>query len=694
MTVNENVLEIKNLSVVFDTGEKNISAVRNLSLQVKRGEIFAVAGESGCGKSVMCKTVMGLLHNSGKVTGGSIKICGKEVTGLTDDEYCAVRGKQAAMVFQDPMTSLDPTYTIGRQIGEAVRVHNKNAGADEIKRRAVELMDLVGIDRAEERYEARPWMLSGGMRQRCVLAMALANDPALLVADEPTTALDATVQSEILDLLVEIRDKTGMGILFITHDLGACARVADRIAIMYAGKIIEIGDAGEVFDDPAHPYTWGLMHALPAYAYDGHLHPIPGSPPVLEEGFTGDAFAERNPYALDIDYVEEPPFFDLTATHKVASWLYDERQEDARKAVMDSRSHTHHLHSQSEIASDTYHDVEEQGAEEFGDAQSGMKAAPEKIKNLVEVRNLSKDFKLGRKNIIHALSDVSFDIKHGEVFALVGESGSGKSTLARCILGLYEQTSGSISICSKRTGAKTTKAGTANATKNMQFISQDSTAALNQKMTVRDIIAEPFEINKIYKEKSKLDERIAELLDEVGVDRSLMYRYPPELSGGQRQRVSIARAYGMEPELLVADEPLAALDVSVQAQIVELFASLMKQRQMSMLFIAHDLSMVEFLSQRVGVMYRGRMVEMAETKELFSNPVHPYTKALLSAVPVPDPSYEKGRMVSKYIEEGDASECGKWTQISEDHFVLMSENSAILPQDKIKESKERRQSNV
>ena len=658
MTENDNVLEIKNLSVVFDTGEKNISAVRNLSLQVKRGEIFAVAGESGCGKSVMCKTVMGLLHDAGKVTGGSIKICGREVTGLSDDEYCKVRGKDAAMVFQDPMTSLDPTYSIGRQIGEAVRVHNKSAGAEEIKGRAVELMDLVGIDRAGERYDARPWMLSGGMRQRCVLAMALANDPALLVADEPTTALDATVQSEILDLLVDIRDKTGMGILFITHDLGACARVADRIAIMYAGKIIEVGDASEVFDDPAHPYTWGLMHALPAYAYDGHLHPIPGSPPVLEEGFTGDAFAERNPYALDIDYVKEPPFFDLTDTHKVASWLYDEQSEDVRKTIMDSRAHTHHLHSHSEIADDSGH-----GSSETGGAVSGMADAQVKRNNLVEIRNLSKDFKLGRKNIVRALSDVSFDIKHGEVFALVGESGSGKSTLARCILGLYEPTSGSVSIGSMDPDAR----------RNMQFISQDSTAALNQKMTVRDIIAEPFEINKVYKEKSELDDRIAELLDEVGVDRSFMYRYPPELSGGQRQRVSIARAYGMEPELLVADEPLAALDVSVQAQIVELFASLMKQRKMSMLFIAHDLSMVEFLSQRVGVMYRGRMVEMAETKELFSDPVHPYTKALLSAVPVPDPSYEKGRIVSKYIQDDDALTSGKWTQVSAGHYILMSE---------------------
>ena len=357
----------------------------------------------------------------------------------------------------------------------------------------------------------------------------------------------------------------------------------------------------------------------------------------------------------------------------MASWLYDEQQEDARKSIMDSRAHTHHLHSQSEIACGAENEMAEHGAAKSEMTGTFAAGASEDRKNLVEIRNLSKDFKLGRKNIVRALSDVSFDIKYGEVFALVGESGSGKSTLARCILGLYEPSSGSISISSKTSGAKMEKAGAAHAGRNMQFISQDSAAALNQKMTVRDIITEPFEINKVYKEKSELDDRIAELLDEVGVDRSLMYRYPPEISGGQRQRVSIARAYGMEPELLVADEPLAALDVSVQAQIVELFASLMKQRKMSMLFIAHDLSMVEFLSQRVGVMYRGRMVEMAETKELFSDPVHPYTKALLSAVPVPDPSYEKGRIVSKYIQDEDALAGGIWTQVSAGHFVLMSE---------------------
>ena len=613
----DNVLEITDLSVVFDIGDKTISAVRNLSLQVKRGEIFAVAGESGCGKSVMCKTVMGLLHAAGRITSGSIKICGEEVTGLTDDEYCSIRGKKVAMVFQDPMTSLDPTYTIGDQIAEAIRAHNKKISREDIKKRVVRLMELVGIEGGEERYDDRPWMLSGGMRQRCVLAMAIANDPDILVVDEPTTALDATVQAEMLDLMMDIRDRTGMGILFITHDLGVVARVADRIAIMYAGKVIETGDAEELFAEPAHPYTWGLLHALPAYAYDGHLHPIPGSPPILEEGFTGDAFAERNPYALEKDYAEEPPFFDLTDTHKVASWLYDEEAEETRKRVFAERSHEHGPHSHCDKENDRAHDSNGE--------------------SIVRITDLTMDFKMGRKNTIHAVKEVSFDIKQGEVFALVGESGSGKSTLARCILGLYRPSSGSIV-----TDGLTRK--------DIQFISQDSTAALNQKMTVRDIIAEPFEINKVYKNRADLDARVKELLGEVGVDESFMYRYPAELSGGQRQRVSIARAYGMKPKLLVADEPLASLDVSVQAQIVELFASLMKNGDMSMLFIAHDLSMVEFLSNRTAVMYHGEIVELAETGKLFREPQHPYTRALLSAVPVPDPAYEKGRVIEKYHE--------------------------------------------
>lgn len=659
----ENVLEIENLSVVFDTGEKKISAVRNLSLQVKRGEIFAVVGESGCGKSVMCRTVMGLLHATGRVTEGSIKIKGKELIGLTDDEYCSIRGNEAAMVFQDPMTSLDPTYTIGSQIGEAVRAHDKRISEADVKSRVIELMELVGIDRANERYDVRPWMLSGGMRQRCVLAMALANDPALLIADEPTTALDATVQAEILDILADIRDKTGMGILFITHDLGVVARVADRIAVMYAGKIIETGMAQEIYDHPAHPYTWGLMHALPAYAYDGRLHPIPGAPPLLEEGFKGDAFAERNPFALDIDFVEEPPFFDLTQTHKVASWLYSENSEQAKMQLQKMHSHTHEHHSMHKLPR-----VKSNGRADVLALSDGSGSVAEEEKaSLLQVRDLAKDFRLGRKNVVHAVRDVSFDIRQGEVFALVGESGSGKSTLARCILGLYGPTAGNISFDD-----------TVMKKSDVQFISQDSSSALNQKMTVRDIIAEPFEINKVFKDKTELDARIGQLLDEVGIDRSFMYRYPPELSGGQRQRVSIARAYGMKPRLLVADEPLASLDVSVQAQIIELFADLMKSSNMSMLFIAHDLSMVEFLSDRVGVMYHGRMVELAQTKQLFADPRHPYTKALLSAVPVPDPSYEKGRVIDKFRADEEALCDSWWTEVSSGHFVLMPGQDDVL----------------
>lgn len=584
-------LEIQNLSVVFNTEWGKTCAVRDLSLSIGQGEIVAVAGESGCGKSVLCKTIMGILPRQAEITSGSIVISGRETTGYTDRQYCGMRGSEVSIVFQDPFTSLDPTYTIGRQITEAIRVHRNAAGKqctkEALRAKAVKLMEDVGIDKAEDRFNAYPWMLSGGMRQRCVLAMALSQDPRLLIADEPTTALDEDVKDDILNLLLRIRDERNMGILFITHDLSAARKIADRLAVMYAGKIIEIGTAEEVINSPAHPYTWGLLHALPEYAEGGKLRTIPGSPPNVPEGFEGDAFAERNEFALGIDYVQAPPFFDISPTHKAATWLADER---APEVEFGSKSA-----------------IEEDGGKGTPTDTESEAEAADSSTPLLTVRNLSHYFKLGRRSVVKAVEDVSFEVRRGEIFGLVGRSGSGKTTLARCILGMYSPMEGSIIYDGVDVTDRRRSEMKQRIAKEIQFISQDPGAALDGKMTVRELIAEPLKIHNMFSSRRKMDDYIRSLLKEVGIDEDMMGRYPHELSGGQRQRVSIARAYGMDPKLLICDEPLASLDVSIQAQIVELFRALQRKHGTAMIFIAHDLEMVRFISDRIARMDSGRL---------------------------------------------------------------------------------------
>lgn len=322
----ENLLEIKNLSVSFQSDQGEVQAVRDVSFELKKGEVLAIVGESGCGKSVLCKTIMKLLSSQAVIKGGRILLHGQDITDYKEKEMQKLRGKLFSMIFQDPMTSLNPTMKIGHQIGEAVLVHNKNLSADQVYRRVIELMELVGIDKPEERYHLYPYNFSGGMRQRSVMAVALASDPEILFADEPTTALDVTIQAQILDLLRDVQKKLGTATILVSHDLGVVARVADRVAVMYAGKIVEIGTAEEVYYDPRHPYTWGLMQSLPAFSKGkNQLYTIPGMPPTLVDPPKGDAFASRNEYALGIDYEEMPPMFRITDTHYAATWLLDER---------------------------------------------------------------------------------------------------------------------------------------------------------------------------------------------------------------------------------------------------------------------------------------------------------------------------------------------------------------------------------
>lgn len=607
-------LELQDLSVQFHTGKEIVQAVRGVSLEVQEGEVLAIVGESGCGKSVLCKSVMKLLPQTAYIAGGRILVDGVDITDYREREMEKLRGNVFSMVFQDPMTSLNPTMKIGTQIAEAVRVHEPKIRKAELDGRVLELLGLVGIDRAKERMQQYPGQMSGGMRQRCVLAIALASNPRILFADEPTTALDVTIQAQILELFRNIQKKFRTATILVSHDLSVVAGVADRVAVMYAGKIVEIGRTEEIFYQPKHPYTWALLQSLPALSKGkAELFTIPGMPPNLAHPPKGDAFACRNPYAVARDYEEEPPMFRVSDTHYAATWLL---AEDAPKIMFGRENRKKRVIHQ-----------------EWKDAEV-----------LLDVRHLNHAFSLSRKLAVKAVDDVSFQLRKGEIFGLVGESGSGKSTVARCIMNLYHNGSGEvyyngIPLHDRKAYRKMRR----QIRQNIQIIFQDSTSSLNPRMKVKDIITEPLVINHIRPKRGTYREEAAFQMKYVGLDESFMDKFPGELSGGQRQRVAIARAVIMEPELLIADEPIASLDVSIQAQIVNLFRHLQEEHGFTFLFIAHDLSMVEYLCDRVGVMYHGKLVEAGLTEDVFAQPKHSYTKRLMESIPIPEPGRKEER---------------------------------------------------
>lgn len=489
-------------------------------------------------------------------------------------------------------------------------MHNRTLSREEIGRRVTELLELVGIDHVQERCEWFPHQFSGGMRQRSVLAVALAADPKILIADEPTTALDVTIQAQILQLLKEIQKQLHMAMIFVSHNLGVVADIADRVAIMYAGKIVEIGTKDEIFSDPRHPYTRGLLQAHPSMARGKcSLKTIPGMPPVLINPPRGDAFAARNPYALPIDFEEQPPMFPVSDTHFAATWLLDPRFRGQETIIRNQEN-----------------------------GETKLQVSPDfcvSEETLVEVRHLTHVFAHGSNHPVKAVDDVSFTMKKGEIFGLVGESGSGKSTVARCLMNIYQPSGGEIlfdgiNICDKKEFRSHRKM----LQTQRQIIFQDSASSLNPRMKVADIIAEPLRISHRKTERESARKEAEFQLRYVGMESMYLDKYPAQLSGGQRQRVAIARALSMEPKLLVADEPVAALDVSIQAQIVNLFRHLREEHGFTILFIAHDLAMVEFLCDRVGVMNHGQLVEVGTTEDIFYHPTHPYTKKLLKAVPM------------------------------------------------------------
>ncbi len=658
MEKREPILSARNVEVQFTLRGQTLTAVRNTSLDVYPEETLAIVGESGCGKTVFTKCFVGMLDNNGRITNGSIMFDGKDLVKLrTEKEWLQIRGKKIAMVMQDPLTSLNPLKRVGIQIQEAVELHQGLRGRA-AREEAIRLLDLVGIPNPALRYSQYPHEFSGGMRQRAVIAMAVACKPQILICDEPTTALDVTIQAQILDLIRNLQKELKMTIIYITHDLGVVANVADRVAVMYAGQIIEIGTVKEIFYDSWHPYTWALLGALPQLGVKGEKLPaIDGTPPNLFTKIRGDAFAPRNRRALVIDYIEEPPFFEVSPTHKAKTWYLDPRAPKIEKPESIRRL------------------VQQATRESAATATAAKRPHEDPFREpLIQVKDLQVTFGSGRRKFV-AVDQVSFEIYRGETFALVGESGSGKTTIGRALLRINPISSGQILFKGRRIDGKISKELDMEVIRGCQMIFQDPMASLNERAKVDYIVAEGLLNHRLYKDAKDLQHKVHQALREVGLLPEFASRFPHEFSGGQRQRIGVARALIMEPEFIVADEPVSALDVSIRAQVLNLLNDLKAKRDLTYLFISHDLSVVRFISDRIAVIRAGRIVELAETEELFRNPLHPYTKALLSAVPHPDPELERNKQLIVYDPKEHERPGAEllWQEIVPGHFVLGTE---------------------
>ncbi|MEU5690062.1 peptide ABC transporter ATP-binding protein [Streptomyces venezuelae] len=621
------VLSVRDLRISFPSEAGPVEAVRGVSFDLLPGRTLGIVGESGSGKSATAMGIMGLLPPAADVR-GRVRLGDQDLTGLDDRALSRIRGRSIGMVFQDPLSALTPIFSVGRLLSDALRVHqdlSKKAAWEQ----AVELLDLVGIPDARGRAASFPHQFSGGMRQRVVIAMAIANRPRVLVADEPTTALDVTVQAQILDVLRLAQRETGAGLVLITHDLGVVAGHADDVAVMYAGRIVEKADVHALFRRPTMPYTARLLAAVPTV--DGGVRrplvPISGEPPALSALLGGCPFASRCAVALDACRADEPELRHVTGHGDVACL----RAAEIADGTLDP-------------AGDIVPVAEEAASEPAARGDVVLR-----VEDLVKTFPVTKGaFVKRRVGTLHAVNGIGFELRAGETLGLVGESGSGKTTTLMEILRLRRPEGGRIEIAGSEVGASvgTDAAATSDGhgrtlRHDVQIVMQDPMGALDPRLTVHQLLAEP--LRAVGRDRDAIRSRVHELLTLVGLDPSMSDRFPAALSGGQRQRVGIARALATDPKLLALDEPLSALDVSVQAGVINLLGRLKRELGLAYLMVAHDLAVVRYICDRVAVMYLGHIVESGDTERLFSDPRHPYTRALLSAIPIPDPARERTR---------------------------------------------------
>ncbi|MFI8929318.1 dipeptide ABC transporter ATP-binding protein [Streptomyces sp. NPDC053474] len=609
----EPLLRIEDLCVDIEARDRTVHALDGVSLDLAPGESLGIVGESGCGKTMTALSVVGLLPPGGRVTGGRVLFAGRDLAAAPAPVLQDVRGDSIGMIFQDPLTSLNPTMTIGAQVAEPLLLHRPGIGRRQAWTRAEEMLGLVGMPQPSERMKAYPHQLSGGMRQRVAIAMALVCEPRLLIADEPTTALDVTTQAQILELVDDLRRTLGMAMILVTHDLGVIASRVDRVAVMYAGQVAEQSDVRGLFARPRHRYTEALFAALPERAAGSgtRLHTIPGLPPSLTTRPRGCRFAPRCAFATDLCHTRAPEPVD------------DELQGLEHRFAC-------------------FHPVpydEEAPATELLPPPPAVAVEPGGV--LLELDALTKEFPLPggpfarRRGTLSAVGGVCLTVRRGETYGVVGESGCGKTTLGRIVAGLEEPTAGTVRFDGRDLAALSRAERRAHR-RRVQLMFQDSTAAMDPRMRVGEILREPLVIQRVGGRADR-EELVGALLDAVGLPRGAVHRYPHEFSGGQRQRLGLARALTLSPDLVVADEPVSALDVSVQAQILNLMRDLQHERGLTYLFISHDLAVIRHLADTVGVMYLGKLVESGPAQRVYAHPLHPYTRGLLDTVDVPGP---------------------------------------------------------
>ena len=620
------VMSVRNLKVSFNTEAGRVDAVRGVNFDLWGGRTLGIVGESGSGKSVTALSLIGLLDDNAHVT-GSIKLGEEELLDMTDEEISKLRGTRISIIFQDPLSALTPMFTIGDQLAEALLTHNPHMPKADVHNRCLELLEIVGITNPEERLDAYPHEFSGGMRQRVVIAIAIANNPDIIIADEPTTALDVTIQAQILDVLKVAQKETGAAVVLITHDLGVVAGTADDIMVMYAGRGVERASVDTLFAEPRHPYTMGLLGAVPKphLPAEHRLVPIKGNPPSLAAIPSGCPFNPRCPMATEKCRAVEP---ELTLANAAEGHLAScHRLEEICKKNL------------------TYAEV----YPEFEPLLPKWVDVPRSERPIVlEVDNLTKTFPVQGKGFVRrekgtmtAVDHASFQIHEGETLALVGESGSGKSTTLMQIMDLLKPEDGRIVVLGRDTAELKSARARRAVRKDLQVIFQDPMSSLDPRMPIYDVLAEPLKAQG-WKD-ADINKRIGELMVLVGINPDYVDRFPSQFSGGQRQRIAIARALATNPKILLLDEPIASLDVSIQAGIINLLEDLQIQLKISYLFVAHDLAVIRHISDTVAVMHLGKIVEYGETEEVFNNPQDPYTKALLSAIPIPDPKIERTR---------------------------------------------------